>query len=161
MTRLTFDKYNDNVAKFAAPLDPANADRVITDETVALLERFVLMARTIDNLKKATFYGRGVESFPLPVKPLDRHGTSLELLHGVFGLAGESGEVVELALKRLRGESVSDKEFRDELGDTLWFTRHAAHALEEEGGLALVAEENHTKLAERWGDNVGKQDYKS
>ena len=52
------------------------------------------------------------------------------LLNGVMGLAGESGECVDLVKKKLfQGHALDDKRLAKELGDVAWYLAVAAAAI--------------------------------
>jgi len=71
-------------------------------------------------------------------------------IYPVLGLAGETGEVVELIKKAVRSDSPVDREkLKYELGDVLWYLSQLA----TECGLKLneIAEANIVKLQKRYG----------
>lgn len=73
------------------------------------------------------------------------------LLNGVMGLAGESGECVDLVKKMLFQEHGLDKErLGKELGDVAWYLAVTAHAI----GYPLdqIFQMNVDKLLERYPD---------
>lgn len=74
--------------------------------------------------------------------------TGHRIIYPTLGLAGETGEVVELVKKSLRpGGSLSELDMALELGDVLWYIA----ALCDDLGLPMgtVADLNLKKLAER------------
>lgn len=159
---LTLNKYEENAHSTIANSTQDHLDVAFNPELIGILRRFVDIARTIDTYKKAAFYGRGIESFPTPLKPVDRRDLPFQFIHGVLGLAGESGEVVELLLSVLDG-AVSFEEagplIREELGDELWYLAVAARANDPEGGIEGVAKFNNEKLFKRWGDRPIVNDF--
>ena len=71
------------------------------------------------------------------------------LLNAALGLAGEAGEFADSVKKiRFHGHESDPDELIKELGDLLWYTALAAHALGVP--LAQVAERNITKLRGRY-----------
>lgn len=73
------------------------------------------------------------------------------LINGVMGLAGESGECVDLVKKMLFQEHGLDKErLGKELGDVAWYLAVTAHAI----GYTLdqIFQMNVDKLQERYPD---------
>src|SRR6266496_2082852 len=57
-------------------------------------------------------------------------GFEERLLLGVMGLAGESGEVVDLTKKaRFQGHSIDREKIKDELGDEMWYLGLLCHRL--------------------------------
>lgn len=160
MNIATYDK---NAHKTIANSTQDHLDKVLTAEFISILRRFVELARTIDTYKKSAFYGRNIETFPNP-GPVDqikikeyRERVPFQFIHGVLGIAGESGEVVELLLKAFDGEDVKELS-KEELGDVLWYLTIAAKA--NETPLEEVAKFNNEKLAARWGEDTEKADFK-
>lgn len=139
-------------------------DTVLSEELLINLRTFVDLARTIDNYKKAAFYGRNIDSFVPPVEPMDRKGVALNTFHGLLGVAGEAGEVIETLLDVIEGRTTLE-EFRGLLkgegGDLLWYLTVALQG--EDIPIAEAATANNEKLAARWKDAKaeGKTDFKS
>ncbi len=73
------------------------------------------------------------------------------VLNGVLGLAGESGECVDIMKKHMfQGHDLDTDKLKDELGDVLWYLAITAKGL----GLDLseVASHNVEKLKRRYPD---------
>jgi NTP pyrophosphatase (non-canonical NTP hydrolase) len=71
------------------------------------------------------------------------------ILNGVMGLAGESGECIDLMKKHLfQGHELNREKLKDELGDVLWYIAVCADGL----GLDLdaIAQHNVDKLKKRY-----------
>ena len=71
------------------------------------------------------------------------------LLNFALGLAGESGEVIDLIKKKVfQGRDISLADFQEELGDVLWYIANIA----SEVGINLsdIVENNRRKLEERY-----------
>lgn len=138
-------------------------DRVLTEELLSNLRVFVGLARTIDNYKKAAFYGRNIDSYPQPTQVTDRKDIDLNTFHGLLGVAGEAGEVIEVLLDRLDGK-ISDTEFQELLkgegGDLLWYLTVGLEGSDIK--LEDAATANNDKLASRWekAKAEGKTDFK-
>lgn len=161
---LTLRQYEVNAHSTIANSTQDHLDTVLTEELVGILRRFVALARSIDNYKKAAFYGRNIETFPEVRVPMDRKGLPFQLIHGVLGLAGESGEVVEILVKVLDGElSYEDAVplLKEELGDNLWYLTVGAKAADPEGGIEAVGAFNNEKLAARWANKTEQSDFKT
>ena len=158
MTKLTLAKYEENAHSTIAASTQEHLDVAFNPELVGLLRRYVEICKTIDVYKKACFYGRDIESYPTPLKPLNRNGIDSGVIHGVLGIAGEAGEVVELLLEAIDTGTIPEK-FSEELGDVLWYiavgARAAGSSLEE------VGRGNNTKLQDRWAAKQGANDFKS
>lgn len=73
------------------------------------------------------------------------------LINGVMGLAGESGECVDLVKKLLFQEHGLDKKrLAKELGDVAWYLAVTAHAIDYP--LDKILQMNVDKLMERYPD---------
>jgi NTP pyrophosphatase (non-canonical NTP hydrolase) len=79
------------------------------------------------------------------------------ILLAALGVAGESGEFVELVKKYMfHGHQLDRKKAIKELGDILWYVAHGARALG--ATLQQVAEANIEKLAARYPDGFMEKD---
>lgn len=155
---LTINQYEENAHSTIANSTAVHLDVAFNAELVGLLKRYVEISRAIDTYKKAAFYGRNIETFPTPLKPLDRKGVDDGVIHGVLGIAGEAGEVVELLLEAIE-TGVMPEKMPEEMGDVLWYLAVGARAAGT--SLEAVAAGNNKKLADRWGANPTKNDFKS
>lgn len=167
--KLTLEQYEENAHKTIANSTSDHLDKVLSPELISVLRRFVDLARTIDTYKKSAFYGRNIESFPEqgPVGKIKvaeyRERVPFQLIHGVLGIAGESGEIVEILLNLLEGVAPPEgKTWQDllneELGDELWYLTVASRA--NGSSLEAVGQGNNKKLFDRWGEDTKKQDFK-
>ena len=72
-----------------------------------------------------------------------------ELINGVMGLCGESGEAIDLVKKHLHQGHALDREgLVKELGDIAWYLAETAHALDVD--LETVLQRNIDKLKRRY-----------
>lgn len=72
-----------------------------------------------------------------------------ELVNGIMGLNGESGEAIDIVKKTLyQGHAFDRDSLIKELGDVLWYIALCADALGI--GLEDIAEENKAKLRKRY-----------
>ena len=72
-----------------------------------------------------------------------------ELINGVMGLCGESGEAIDLVKKHLHQGHALDREgLVKELGDISWYLAETAHALDVD--LETVLQRNIDKLKRRY-----------
>ena len=83
-----------------------------------------------------------------------------------MGLAGESGEVIDLIKKiAWQGKPLDKEKIKDELGDILWYLTALAHSLDIT--LDDIAQHNVSKLRERYpsgftkADSEGRKEYKN
>lgn len=78
------------------------------------------------------------------------------LVNGVMGLCGESGEVADLVKKQFfHGHSLDTKEIKKELGDVMWYVAMCCHALNI--SLDDVMQVNIEKLKRRYPDGFSEQ----
>lgn len=71
------------------------------------------------------------------------------ILNGVMGLAGESGECIDIVKKYLfQGHTLNREKMLDELGDVLWYIAITAEGLGLE--MADIATYNIDKLTKRY-----------
>lgn len=72
-------------------------------------------------------------------------------LNGVMGLAGESGECVDLMKKHLfQGHELDKEHLAKELGDVAWYLAVTAHAIDYD--LETILQMNVDKLRKRYPD---------
>lgn len=78
------------------------------------------------------------------------------LIDGVMGLAGESGECVDLVKKHLfQGHALDEKRLAEELGDVAWYMAITAFAINYP--LAKILHENVKKLQLRYPNGFDPQ----
>lgn len=98
----------------------------------------------------------GVAYEPLGVAQAVTYGAKDRMLNGLLGLAGESGEFLDLIKKHLyQGHPLDRDKARGELGDILWYLAEVASALDMD--LGAVARENIDKLRVRYPDGFSEQ----
>lgn len=74
-----------------------------------------------------------------------------QFLNGVMGLAGESGECVDMVKKHLfQGHSLDTKHFAKELGDVAWYLAVTAYDIGYD--LETILQMNVDKLRNRYPD---------
>lgn len=79
----------------------------------------------------------------------------LELLNGVMGLAGESGECIDIVKKRtFQGHGLDKEHMAKELGDVAWYLAVAADAIDYD--LETILTMNVDKLKERYPEGFDK-----
>ena len=72
------------------------------------------------------------------------------LLHALFGLASECGEILGIYQKAFQGHEIDEDNVIDEMGDMLWFMAELADCLNRE--LTYVGNHNIAKLLKRYPD---------
>jgi NTP pyrophosphatase (non-canonical NTP hydrolase) len=108
--------------------------QVTRDELRRAFVTFAEAAEKLDLFKKALFRGRNRAAGEIPGLPAlpdnvaglvltDGHWSKedLDLLHGIIGVATESGEMAEIAIKYLNNERPDVVNVREEIGDVLWY----------------------------------------
>ena len=78
-----------------------------------------------------------------------------KLMHAVFGLNSEAGELAGLFQKRYQGHPIDKDHLVKELGDCLWMLAEACDALNVDMG--WVMEVNIMKLMERYPDGFSAE----
>jgi len=74
---------------------------------------------------------------------------NVETLHGIIGISGEAGELIDAAKKALfYGHDLDKKNIKEELGDILWYI--AAVIRSEGWTFEEIMEENIDKLKKRY-----------
>ncbi|MCW6086979.1 MULTISPECIES: nucleoside triphosphate pyrophosphohydrolase family protein [Clostridium] len=72
-----------------------------------------------------------------------------QLINGVMGLTGESGEVIDIVKKYLyQGHELNHNKLINELGDTLWYINLIANSMNR--SLEDIAKHNISKLRKRY-----------
>lgn len=121
-----------------------HGDKVEIGQLIAAMREFVSAANRLDRIKKALFYGRDyIENPSRPsvtsAAPLDNSSRFVsalmrdhevpayqtvfeQLVHGIVGVATESGEMIEALIDAyLLGKPVDFVNLREEGGDNLWY----------------------------------------
>ena len=140
-----------------------HGDKVALNETMAALLQFAFAAERLDTLKKALFYGKGLNERPavLPELALSAQSPAWSfeeetLIHAIIGIATESGELVDALCKVLsdrKADGFATIDFvnvAEEGGDVLWYM--AALAKATGCDIEKMMEINIAKLKARYPD---------
>jgi NTP pyrophosphatase (non-canonical NTP hydrolase) len=112
----------------------------------------------LDEVKKHIFYGRNLSqgnpmTTGINIKSLEGLQDSpynIDILHGIFGIATESGELLEALVKFANGDQLDQKNLLEEIGDVFWYCaiilKRLGFTFEE------AMEANINKLAKRFPD---------
>lgn len=85
----------------------------------------------------------------LALRTLSGESAKQPILTCALGLAGETGEIVELVKKHLfHGHELPEHKLKDELGDILWYVAVGAHGLKTD--LDYLMHYNIQKLKARY-----------
>lgn len=141
-------------------------------QIAANLFRIINTGNISDAYKRATFYGDNnvqhrltvakaksaeLADITLAKDPDMTDEKSLNVLHAIWGISSELGEVCESVVKsKIRGEELDTKNIREELGDILWYmailVREIGSSFEE------TAEINIKKLEVRFPEKFTNSD---
>jgi NTP pyrophosphatase (non-canonical NTP hydrolase) len=117
----------------------------------------------LDEIKKSLFYGRdclkessGFTVSDLPYELANGGDTdnTIKLIHGVIGIATESGELLEALLKALDGQPLDVVNLKEEIGDVLWYA--AAILRVSDSSFEEVQNTNIAKLKARFPDGFAE-----
>jgi len=127
-----------------------------------LLSQIVVFANRVDALKKHAFYGKdasavihGVRNFDLDTLDRATQPYMLRLLHGMFGMFTEAGEIAEhLKAVIFNGEKIDPVNLSEEQGDGMWYHAIFADVLRDISDIDFTEclTRNHDKLAARYPD---------
>lgn len=163
---------------WANTLDSAGVDstdargRLMRRRTIDLMNDTMPIAinasRHIDALKKHIFYGRdrsALESYdvnsmlvvPGVADRMDDHNT-VRLIHAVFGLYDEAGELMQALYEYIFFDKPLDPvNLKEEFGDSLWYMAVAARYFNERD-FAFFMMGNYAKLTARYPEATWSQD---
>lgn len=139
-------------------------------DLAGLLEVFngcIAWLNYLDNAKKALFYGKMDNlAYPLSLEeyPLINAGkiheafgpNGIQILHSIIGKATECGELLELAVATIKGAPFDETNFKEEIGDGLWYDAIGLNAVGsnfEESQRTNIA-----KLRARYGEKFTEYD---
>lgn len=81
-----------------------------------------------------------------------------DVMHGAAGMAGESGEVIDIAKKTFAyGKSLDVAHMLEEIGDCLWYVNYLIHTLDSSWDEVLAM--NIAKLEARYPDSTFNADH--
>ena len=115
-------QYLEQSARTAATT--AHFDNVATVDAVWAFNDFIDAAKQVDDIKKSIFYNRtfsGDSEDSDYVGPRLTDVASMDLIHGILGVASESAELVELLTNPGFNRPVDLRKIVDESGDILWY----------------------------------------
>ncbi len=123
------------------------------NELLAAMRKAILALETLDVMKKALFYGRGIvpdsQSEDIQFHRLHNDPQNgINLLHGVLGIATEAGEMLEALFNALIGGEFDHINLLEEVGDNQWYAAAILRALGKT--FEEVQETNIAKLRARF-----------
>lgn len=126
-----------------------HTDKVCPDYALAKLGAYNQAAASLDQIKKALFYGRDGLIGTIGME----HGLrgtldniNIDLSHGILGMATEAGELTELMEKAMMGEAIADSKILDECGDLLWYMAMVLRLIGKDFDEAMERNINKLKL---------------
>lgn len=170
--------YGDTLGRLFAPRENGHTrtEAFLLRLALVTFQRFEWQADQLDRIKKAAFYGKEIPW--TPSEQDDGHnvhapgaaspgelramasalpGRGIRVLHAVFGVATEAGELAAGVLKRMmNGERLDEVNIAEEVGDVLWYVAILLDAI----GLPWepVMRANILKLARRFRDRFAGED---
>lgn len=133
-----------------------------------IISEAIYALQQLDALKKALFYGRNVEKFESNhpadealhsglFNPTGDRIHDLNLLHGIIGVATESGELLEaLYATMFEGKPFDTVNAGEEVGDAFWYQAHIARAIGST--FERIQDTNIAKLRKRFPDRFTERD---
>lgn len=127
-------------------------ENVEARDTLKFMEAFERLADELGRIKKSIFYNKpfdsnGIEIDTLPLytkSPYDRP----RLLHAILGMADEVGELVSAFLASVDSGHIDEVNFKEELGDFMFYAFIALDDLQMSFSDVLVS--NNKKLSARY-----------
>lgn len=99
------------------------SENVPADYLLETLLNFTDTAQELDDIKKSLFYGRS--NLNVMNEEGCSHAVSIvkpDAIHGIIGIATESGELIESVIKSLVNNKEIDRvNLSEEIGDVLWY----------------------------------------
>lgn len=137
------------------------------DQFINILTAYAVSAQLLDMYKKNIFYNKPIDKTKLQnaINDLNAVATSLcseqpeeqynsilninpRILHGIVGVATESGELIENVIKQLNNKSIDNINIAEEIGDVCWYQAILVDALGADWDQIL--ERNLAKLKKRY-----------
>jgi NTP pyrophosphatase (non-canonical NTP hydrolase) len=103
--------------------DGIHTDKVTPSVLYDALWNFQAAAQRLDDVKKALFYGRdNLVGQTASSEPPEPNFFNTNIIHGIIGIATESGELVEALFKAMfNGEEFDVVNMCEEIGDCRWY----------------------------------------
>ncbi|MDA9619395.1 hypothetical protein N9T04_00785 [Alphaproteobacteria bacterium] len=123
-------------------------DKVTDVEVKETFEKFSTIGETLDNQKRRLFYGKGNRLVDSDVDGFSIEGLNGNIVHAIFGLCTEAGEISEALLKAGELGSFDEVNLKEEAGDLLWYLAMLFRELDTD--FTEVATTNINKLKARF-----------
>ena len=123
-------------------------DKVTETEVKETFEIFADVGETLDNQKRRLFYGKGDALSGGEVDGFSMEGLNGNIVHAIYGLCTEAGEISEALLKATQSGSFDEVNLKEEAGDLLWYLAMLFRELDTD--FPEVAATNINKLKARF-----------
>ncbi len=123
-------------------------DKVTEKEVHETLNTFANAGEALDNQKRRLFYGKGEALSPETVDGFSIGALNGNIVHAIYGLCTEAGEISEALLKAAETGSFDETNLKEEAGDILWYLAMLFRELDTD--FETVATTNINKLKARF-----------
>lgn len=96
-------------------------DKVTEEEVKKTFETFAQTGETLDGQKRRLFYGKGDAVSGGKVDEFSINGLNGNIVHAIYGLCTEAGEISEAFLKATATGKFDEVNLKEEAGDLLWY----------------------------------------
>ena len=96
-------------------------DKVTEEEVKSSFETFAETGETLDGQKRRLFYGKGDDLSGGKVDGFSINGLNGNIVHAIYGLCTEAGEISEAFLKAAETGKFDEVNLKEEAGDLLWY----------------------------------------
>lgn len=123
-------------------------DKATEKEVKDTFERFAATGEMLDNQKRRLFYGKGDALSGDDVDGFSIEGLNGNIVHAIYGLCTEAGEISEAFLKAAKTGEFDEVNLKEEAGDLLWYLAMLFRELDTD--FTDVASTNINKLKARF-----------
>ncbi|MBT5185333.1 MAG: nucleoside triphosphate pyrophosphohydrolase family protein [Kordiimonadaceae bacterium] len=123
-------------------------DKATEAEVKGAFETFAATGETLDNQKRRLFYGKGDALTGGEVDGFAINGLNGNIVHAIYGLCTEAGEISEAFLKAAQTGQFDEVNLKEEAGDLLWYLAMLFRELDTD--FEQVATTNINKLKARF-----------
>lgn len=137
------------------------------DYLKSVVRQSIVRLNELDLIKKALFYGKVYDQI---IQPLTGERDSsnitnvfgsdkqvaIDIIHSIIGKATEAGELLELLIGTINGEVFDVTNFKEEIGDGMWYDAIALKAIGSD--FPTEQKRNIDKLRKRYGEKFTEYD---
>lgn len=158
---LSWEEYTEGVLRTAS--GKFHGDSYSLEAALAVMNNFIQAGELLDQMKKALYYGRDVQSVheqhikSLAIQsPLTYSWGSLDqsMMHGLIGISTEAVELVEALARYIQtdGQVLDKTNLNEELGDLFWYVALTLYCLGTLKDINPIMRLNLLKLYARFPD---------